>query len=39
LGRICEICGRMTEHYEDDNKEYDILDVCEECTQEYKQQI
>ncbi|WP_255840628.1 hypothetical protein [Gracilibacillus salinarum] len=38
MARICEVCGRQ-EDREEEQLVYDILDVCEDCTQHVVQQI
>ncbi|WP_256464151.1 hypothetical protein [Halobacillus amylolyticus] len=37
MARICEICGRIQEIEEDNlpEKTYDILDVCDTCTEDH----
>jgi ribosome-binding protein aMBF1 (putative translation factor) len=36
LPRVCEVCGR-TEKEEQEDTEYEILDVCENCTTDRQQ--
>lgn len=33
MARICEVCGRIEEPEDEENK-YDMLDVCMECTEQ-----